>query len=50
MQQPTGLVLKARGVGWYDVINPDNPDKPLNDKALRKDEAEKFIDYLNEDE
>jgi hypothetical protein len=47
--EPTGLVLQAKGGGWYDVINPDNPDKPLNDKSMRKEEAEQFLGYLNED-
>jgi len=34
------LKLVHLGRGYWNIINPDNPDKPLNDKALRKDEAE----------
>lgn len=33
------LEVVALGRGWYDVINPENPDKPINDKALRRDDA-----------
>ena len=35
--------LKARsgGGGWYDVVNPNG--KVLNEKALKKEEAEKLI-------
>lgn len=47
------LKLVLRGRGYYDIINPDNPDKPLNDKALRKAEAEailgEMLDNLEKD-
>ena len=35
------LVRVSRGL--YNVINPDNPDKPLNDKPLKKAHAEVFL-------
>ena len=31
-------VVPKKG-GYYDVINPDNPSKPINDKSLRKEAA-----------
>ena len=37
------LELVHLGRGYWNIINPDNPDKPLNDKALRKDEAEAIL-------
>ena len=34
--------------GYYDIINPTNPDKPLNDKALRKTAAKACLtDMMN---
>lgn len=39
-------VIVAKGNGFYDVINPDNPDKPLNEKGLRKSKAESFLSEL----
>lgn len=33
------LEVVSKGYGYYDVINPENPDKPINDKKLRKKEA-----------
>ena len=44
------LELYHRGAGWYDVINPDNPEKPYNDKKLRKKDAEQLILDLTEGE
>jgi hypothetical protein len=41
-EEPKGditLEVVSRGGGYYNVINPDNPDKPLNDKGLRKKAA-----------
>jgi hypothetical protein len=29
--------------GLYNVINPDNPDKPLNNEPLKKVDSEKFV-------
>lgn len=40
------LELKSRGRGYYDIVNPDNPDKPYNDKALRKTAAKKLLAEL----
>jgi hypothetical protein len=36
------LEVVAKGRGYFDVINPDNPDKPINDKGLRKEAAYKL--------
>lgn len=33
------LQVVSRGGGYYDVINPEDPDNPINDKGLRKKEA-----------
>jgi len=32
--------------GWFDVVNPDYPDRPLNDKKMRKADAIKFLELL----
>jgi hypothetical protein len=40
---PTSLRIISRGGGWYDVINPDLPHMPLNDKPLRKSDAEALL-------
>ena len=37
-QPTTGLRLKERGGGWWDVVNPAN-GKTINDEALRFPEA-----------
>jgi len=29
------LEVVAKGDGYYDVINPNNPDKPINENSLR---------------
>lgn len=50
LNEPTGLIIQPKGGGWFDVINPDNPGNPLNDKALRKEEAETLLNWLNESE
>ena len=43
-----GLKLVRVGRGLYNVINPDNPDKPLNEEPLRKAMAESFtLAYAN---
>ena len=40
-----GPTLKKRGGGpWYDVVDPD--DEVFNEKALKKDAAEKLIEDL----
>ena len=38
-----GPEIIAVGGGWYNVINPDNPDKPLSDKNLRREDAENMV-------
>ena len=43
------LEIKSRGTGFYDIVNPDNPSKPLNSKALRKKAAETMLgEMINE--
>ncbi len=42
-----GLMLHARGGGWYDVINVAT-DKPINDKPMRKDKAEALVGSIVE--
>lgn len=40
-------VLQKRGSGAYwDVVNPANPAKPINEKALRKAAAEELLEKL----
>ena len=39
------LQPRAKG-GFYDVVNPANPEKPVNEKALRKAEAEALLEQL----
>jgi hypothetical protein len=40
-------VLQKRGSGAYwDVVNPENPAKPINEKALRKAAAEELLEKL----
>lgn len=36
------LVPRKRG-GYFDIVNLDNPGKPLNSKALRLEEAQKIL-------
>ncbi len=43
---PLGFEIISKGSGYFDVINPDNPAKPINAKGLRKDAAEKLIQDL----
>lgn len=38
--------LRQRSGGFYDVINSNNPDKPINSKALRKAKAESLLASL----
>jgi len=40
------LVSVARKRGFYNIINPDNPAKPLNSKPMRKIEAETALDQM----
>lgn len=39
------LVPRKRG-GYFDIVNPDNPDKPLNSKGLRLEEAQKVLEEM----
>ena len=39
-------VLQKRGAAYWDVVNPANPEKPINDKALRKADAEALLEKL----
>ena len=39
-------VLQKRGAAYWDVVNPANPEKPINDKALRKPAAEALLEKL----
>ena len=39
-------VLQKRGAAYWDVVNPANPEKPINDKALRKPAAEALLKKL----
>lgn len=41
---PSKYTLKERGNNWYDVVNADG--KPLNEKALRKDQADELLKSL----
>jgi hypothetical protein len=46
---PKGPELVDIGGGMYDIVNPDNPDKPLNDEPLTLDQAQAFLDNQEED-
>ena len=37
------LVPHGNSKTRYDIINPDNPGKPLNDKSLKLEDAEKIL-------
>ena len=37
--------LKERSTGWFDVVSSDG--KPINENALRKNQAEALIEDLN---
>ena len=39
-------VLQKRGAAYWDVVNPANPSKPVNGKALRKADAEALLEQL----
>lgn len=39
-------ILQKRGAAYWDVVNPANPEKPVNDKALRKADAEALLEQL----
>lgn len=39
-------VLQHKGRGYYDVVNPGNPDKPVNEKSMREPEAKKLLEKL----
>lgn len=39
-------IMQKRGAAYWDVVNPDNPGKPINSKALRKAEAELLLEKL----
>jgi hypothetical protein len=38
--------IKRRGAGWFDVVNVET-DKPMNEKGLRKEDAEKLLAKLS---
>lgn len=42
IEEPRTLELVTKPGGWYDVIDSDG--KPVNEKSLRKDDAEKLIE------
>jgi len=44
----SGLALVKVSRWMYNIINPDNPGKPLNDKPMKKAEAEKIIGEMRE--
>ena len=43
-----GLALVKVSRWRYNIVNPDNPDKPLNDKPMKKAEAEKMMGEMME--
>jgi len=45
---PNELHLVRVQRGMYNIINPDNPDKPLNDTPMKKGEAEKIMGKMME--
>jgi len=44
----SGLALVKVSRWMYNIINPDNPGKPLNDSPMKKAEAEKIIGEMRE--
>jgi len=44
----SGLALVKVSRWMYNIINHDNPGKPLNDKPMKKAEAEKIIGEMRE--
>jgi len=44
----SGLALVKVSRWMYNIVNPDNPGKPLNDKPMKKAEAEKIIGEMRE--
>lgn len=47
----TTLIMQKRPKGsFWDIINPLNPDKPINPKALTKRQAEEMLVELTEGE
>ena len=38
-----GLEMYDIGGGFWDILNPDNPEKPLNDEPLTLEEAQAFL-------
>ena len=47
--QTLPVIVKREKSNYYDIINPTNPDKPLNEKALRKKEAEAMLSFMPDD-
>lgn len=41
-------IIPNEAKGWFDVVNPDYPDRPLNETRLRKKSAEEFLASLLE--
>ena len=42
------MIIVQKSPGWFNVISPLNPDKPFNDRGLRKADAEKLLADLTE--
>lgn len=40
----SGFKLNHRGGGWYDVVDKDG--KPINEKAMKRDEAQELLENL----
>ena len=45
---PKGPQLIDIGGGFWDIINPDNPDKPLNDEPLSYKDAMDVLSQMGE--
>jgi len=41
------FIITPKGGGFYNIVNPDNMDKPFNDKPLRKKEALEFFNQIS---
>lgn len=48
-QKVKTLLLRPRGRGWFDIVNPDNPTKPLNSKAMKEEEAKEVLGQMLEE-
>lgn len=45
---PKGPQLVDIGGGYWDIINPDNPDKPLNDEPLSYEAALEILGKMED--